>query len=60
MLLGCGPALACALVTNAGFLVRHRRAVEAPPVNRANAARRRRYPQGGESLHPGLVDRPKR
>jgi drug/metabolite transporter (DMT)-like permease len=33
MLLGLGLALACALATNAGFLVRHRGAVEAPPVD---------------------------
>jgi drug/metabolite transporter (DMT)-like permease len=33
MLLGLALALACALVTNAGFLVRHRGAVEAPPVD---------------------------
>jgi hypothetical protein len=33
MLLGLGLACACALVTNAGFLIRHGGAVEAPPVD---------------------------
>jgi len=39
MLLGLVLALACALVTNAGFLVRHRGAVEAPPVRRWRSGR---------------------
>ncbi len=33
MFLGLGLALACALLTNAGFLLRHRGAVAAPPVD---------------------------
>src|SRR5579862_1539922 len=33
MLLGLGLAMGCALLTNVGFLLRHRGAVAAPPVD---------------------------
>jgi len=41
MLFGLAQALACAIVTNVGFLLRHRGAVAAPAVDGRSSRRRR-------------------